>query len=145
MEEALSLEVCPSCGELTEWLNDSTGWCQNCSVDFCSCGNEVPQGKKLCSSCSYDKFLLTNADALERYTAQGDSLETAKHKVLNENRSYCLCCHEPIKHGKNAFFCTQNVLCRKAKRRYRTLRERFEPDIALQLTVQEVLATYGRE
>jgi hypothetical protein len=134
-------EICPNCGDSVDQLTDSTGWCKECTAPYCTkCGKELHDSKKLCGTCRHIQFLEQNADTLEIFTAQGYSLEQAKHKVSELNRPRCICCNEPIYHAKQgAYFCTRSSECRSAKRRYRTLRERYPTDLALQLVQQEIL------
>lgn len=143
--EAVSLEVCSNCGDFVERLQDSTGWCPSCSSPtsrYCSCGTELTNGKSKCGSCRYELFLTTNADALEYYLAKGYTLEAAKQQVFADNRPNCICCGEPIHGGRQgaAFFCSRYKRCKSAKRRYRTLRERYPSTVALQKVQQEILA-----
>ena len=104
-------EVCPLCGDFVSHLNELTGWCDPCSPVSSS-----------------GRWLEQNADALEHYMIQGLSMTAAKKRVYEDNRPLCLSCSKPIKGGKSNqhFFCTVYVECRKAQRRYRTLRERWQ-------------------
>jgi predicted Zn-ribbon and HTH transcriptional regulator len=143
-------EVCPNCGEFVDTLDKETGWCFVCSPQFCNkCGNEFKerQARKICSTCRSQEWIADNADAIEVYTAQGYSFTQARVKVLEQRRAICHCCHKPIKGGRQGvhIFCRTSVRCRKAKRRFRTLRERYPREIALQFVVQELLREGNNE
>lgn len=123
-------ELCPSCGEFVDRLNDDTGWCDLCSgitpSTHCKrCNQPLGANNGLCNECKYIVWLEQNADAIDRTMANYCvSAAQAKKIVLAENRPVCLCCNNPIKGGtKNRhFFCTKTAKCRKAQNAYRYYR-----------------------
>lgn len=127
-------ELCPNCGEFTNWLNPASGWCATCSPSTCqSCGRY--SSTSLCSTCKRDQWSINNADAIERYLATGLTIAKAKQAVADENRPNCLCCGEPINHGNPSRhrFCSRTQLCRTSARRYKyyTRDKRMNPQESL--------------
>lgn len=122
-----SEELCPSCGDFVEKLNDETGWCDPCSgitpSTHCRrCNQPLGANNGLCNQCKYILWLEKNADAIERVMVQYCvSSAQAKKIVLEQNRPLCLCCLNPIKGGTKGrhFFCTKTAKCRKAQNAYR--------------------------
>lgn len=127
-------EFCPRCGEFTDQLDDETGFCISC-VDgearhnCLACGTRFRADqthRKLCPSCRDERWLSRHADEIEIYLSYGARIEFAKRQVYLENRPVCIVCNEPIKGAAGgAHFCTRTMECRRWRRRYRTLRERY--------------------
>lgn len=127
-------EFCPSCGEFVDALDDETGFCYTCigdaRRDCLACGKQFRADqthRKLCPSCRDERWLQQHAEEVEVYLSYGARIEFARRQVYFENRPVCIACGQPIKGATNgAVFCTRTIVCRKWRRRYRTLREKYE-------------------
>jgi hypothetical protein len=138
-----AIEVCPNCGDFTESLNESTGFCRECSPKVCSRCGEVPPsiGHSLCIQCQRETWWERNADQLEVYLSQGISLSDAREKIENENRAICISCGTPIpgRHRESTIFCSRTEECRRAKRSYIWKIEKGMPkDLALEEVVEQL-------
>jgi hypothetical protein len=124
-------EFCPACGDFVNDLDAETGWCLECSGSKKSrCLNcqkfftkDQPH-RKLCGGCRHDRWLLRHADQLEEFLARGATIKLAIREVYAANQSSCIVCGGSIREGTN--FCTKNLSCRRWRRRYRTLRVRYQ-------------------
>ena len=129
-----TLEVCPSCGDIVEELDENTGWCKQCAgveETYClSCGSTFSKDaphRKLCPKCRDERWLARNADALELLLLHGYTIANAKQQVYEHNRPKCLSCGAVLSGARNgALFCTKTQECRSWRRRYRTLKERYQ-------------------
>lgn len=128
------LELCPSCGNLVYELDELTGWCYACSgtskVECLSCGEgftkDAPH-RKLCPKCRDERWLARNANSLEVLLQHGYTITNAKQQVYEHNRPKCLSCGAVLTGARNgALFCTKTKECRAWRRRYRTLKERYQ-------------------
>lgn len=132
----LSQELCPSCGDFVNQLNDTTGFCDSCSGDnraqCMACGEKFVADqpyRKLCRSCRDERWLERHADELEDLLSYGARIAFAKRQVYRENRPLCIACGDPIKGvAKGALFCTRTIDCRRWRRRYKTLREKYNSE-----------------
>lgn len=98
-------EFCPNCGNFVSALNDETGWCYNCSPDA--------------SSGIISNWLNTNANHVEHYIAQGNSVTVSINIVADNLRPICVVCSEEIPHAKRgSIFCRRHPQCRRFQRRY---------------------------
>lgn len=119
------LEYCSECSNLVESLNDTSGWCDDCTrkngyesliTPLCPSCNSPNSDGKLCSRCKYESWLQRNANAIELVmVVQVVSVRVAKKVVLEQNRPICQSCGNKIKGGQKDrhFFCTKNPECRK--------------------------------
>lgn len=99
-------EVCPNCGDFTSSLSQVTGWCKGCSPAD-SLDNQL------------NEWLATNADAIEHYMLQGNSLTKSIDLAARRVRPICAVCSKEISHGsKSSVFCRKNRECRRYSRRY---------------------------
>lgn len=127
-------DICPSCGELVYELDELTGWCPECSgvttVSCLSCGEGFAKDaahRKLCPKCRDERWLARNANALEILLQHGYSIANARQQVYENNRPHCLSCGVVLIGARNgAQFCTKTPECRSWRRRYRTLKERYQ-------------------
>jgi hypothetical protein len=131
-------EVCPSCGAVTK-LNDATGFCRDCSRDYCDrCGDPSPT--TLCVSCRRIRWLETNAEAIEDQLLDGLTFRRAVLVVANSIRPTCIICEEPINRGTSGrhFICSKHAECRKARRRYKYLiyDKGYSKDAAIEVILQ---------
>src|SRR5688500_19020096 len=116
-------EVCPNCGEYTDYINSWTGWCASCSgLDLCAnCGKPFAKDRNRtrCSTCRKNDWLEKNADEIEDYMSNGLSLIDAKAQVQIDNTIFCLNCGDPVNsgHAGQALFCAKEE-CRKVYNRY---------------------------
>lgn len=108
-------EFCPKCGKYVETteFNELTGWCIECS----------PANSSTFATANFYKlehFLKKNADKLEHYIQQGNSIWQALDHVCDPNdRPVCVVCGEVIRYARrNSVFCRKTVQCRKYSRRY---------------------------
>ena len=154
MQTETALEVCPNCGQWAE-LHYHSGWCANCteqdqSVRFCADCQRPTRNRSVCDACRRERFYIRYADELEWYLVMGFTLKVASIFVVTDARPTCISCGAFIKGGQDgAKFCQKNVQCRKAQRRYRTLRNMFKgtgldsyraASVALQQVVREIAA-----
>lgn len=129
-----AIEVCPSCGELVDELDYVTGWCPSCSgtekVSCLSCGEHFSKDaphRKLCPKCRDERWLARNADSLESLLQHGYTISQAKQQVYETNRPKCLSCGAVLAGARSdAQFCKKTAECRSWRRRYRTLKERYQ-------------------
>lgn len=141
--KSTTVEVCPNCGDFTESLNETTGFCKKCSPRVCSRCGEVPpnDGHSLCIACQRELWWERNADQLEVYIAQGQTLSEARERIEVENRAICISCSQPIpgRHRETTLFCARTEQCRKAKRSYIWKIEKGIPrDLALEEVVEQL-------
>lgn len=137
-------ELCPSCGHFAI-LNDTTGFCADCSKPYlveelCKCGRRRRQQGRCCyREAWYDR----NADRIEELISTGLTLGQAKERVISEDRAICVICLESIpgRIRANTIFCTRRPECRSATRRFRYLKEEKGMTEAQALT--EVLEELG--
>jgi len=124
-------DYCPSCGNFVDDIDADTGWCLECSggsqARCIGCGNlftkDAPH-RKLCPWCREERWLLRHANEIEDYMLAGATFKFAKREVYYNNRPVCISCNEPIPLATNgANFCTRYIMCRRWRRRYRTVRE----------------------
>lgn len=98
------LEVCPYCGNLVDSLNETTGWCNNCT--------EIGKTQA-------ERFLETNADHIEHYVIQGYSVSQSIDLLRKEIKPTCASCGGFIERAsRTAVFCRKRDRCRAASRRY---------------------------
>lgn len=127
-------QLCPSCGEFVDELDDGSGFCLSCTYgetrrNCLACSDRFTADqphRKLCPKCRDERWLARHAEELEIYLSYGARIEFAKRQVYYENRPVCIACGQPIKGAADgANFCTRTIECRRWRRRYRTLRERY--------------------
>ena len=113
------MEVCPNCGKITATLRDYTGWCKECTMDIgCSrCGKPFSQSniRSMCSPCRAHVWLEQNIDRIEEYERSGHSINRAIELVRQNNKRRCHNCGRTINIGN---FCSTNIECRRAAKRY---------------------------
>ena len=149
---AFDYELCPSCGEFVEELDEDTGWCYTCSgvtkVSCLSCGAPFQKDaahRKLCPKCRDERWLARNAESLEALLLHGYSITNARDQVYEYNRPHCLSCGAVLAGARNnAHFCTKTPECRSWRRRYRTLKERYQRQGATNASKQ-ALSQVGAE
>lgn len=96
--------VCPKCGDFVPTLDRVTGFCGPCST---------------ASTNGVELWLAINANAIEHYMVQGNTLPQAITYASVRARPTCVVCSEPIKHArKDAVFCKRHHRCRTLRRRY---------------------------
>ena len=126
-------ELCPQCGNFVDELDDETGWCFECSgtseARCLACSRPFIKDqshRKLCPACREERWLQRHADELEMYLSYGARISFARRQIYYENRPICIACSNPIKGAADgAIFCTRTIECRRWRRRYRTLREKY--------------------
>lgn len=152
VRSADNIEICPSCGELVDELDEHTGWCPECSgvtkVACLSCGEGFEKDaahRKLCPKCRDERWLARNANALEVLLQHGYTIANARQQVYEHNRPRCLSCGAVLVGARNgAQFCTKTAECRSWRRRYRTLKEQYQRRGSINATKQ-ALAQVGAE
>lgn len=129
-------EFCAECGEFVDQLNDETGWCHSCSgttptviTVYLGYGNR----RTLKAS-----WFETNANAIERFLAEGLTFSLAVEAVLRGNRPICQCCGNEIKGVASTtrgavLFCRKREQCHRMAVRYKYYRyqRRLQPIEAL--------------
>lgn len=139
------MEFCSSCGNEVESLVDETGWCKDCSKEYCpKCGKKKRIDREFCSSCIRVKWLEDHADEIEELQSTGLSLSKAREVIYDKIRPTCLVCNSKISGAKSsALFCNKTFECKQARRRYRTLRTGAH-SLPAQIAVEQVLRELGK-
>jgi len=130
---AIESDYCPNCGNFVDELDDASGWCFECAgtgeIRCIACNGKFHKDqphRKLCPGCRDERWLGRHANELEDYLSFGARLGFAKREVYKRNRPVCISCGDPIKGAADgATFCKRTIECRRWRRRYRTLRERY--------------------
>ena len=100
-------ELCPHCGEFVNRLMLDTGWCVSCS------------GYNVNTSLLVEQWLTTNANAVEHYLLQGNSLSKSIDLVAKGLKPVCVVCGTEMNNAsRGSVFCRRNATCRKFARRY---------------------------
>ncbi len=123
-------DVCPNCGDFTDYLVNETGWCFKCSapellgndegeVKVCPGCNKrfIPKNIRICRTCRKTEFLEKNADEIDRQLADSNlSLPKAIEATKQSKITKCLCCGAPLKPATRgtAYFCARKTKCRTA-------------------------------
>jgi hypothetical protein len=148
--QAVREDYCPNCGNFVDELDEASGWCFDCSgtgVARCmACGDNFHKDqphRKLCPKCRDERFLERHADTLEDYLSYGARIGFAKREVYKQNRPVCIACGNPMNLSKaGATFCKRTIECRRWRRRYRTLKEKYhDSKQALSQVSAEVFAS----
>lgn len=146
------MEVCSSCGKLTDRLVDFTGWCTECTPTNCcdSCGRTLSNGYLLnghsvCSLCKLEGWYGDYGDEVEYQLTLGFSLTRSIAIVTKAARPSCLSCGGLIYHGTRGrtHFCTKHASCRKAARRLKYYRQ--EVGLSSESALQAVIKTLTQE
>jgi hypothetical protein len=121
--------MCPNCGTWGE-LNEYTGFCIKCSTGQCnSCGAtfQPDRNRYICPYCRREAWYHKYADQIESLLLLGFTLDKARELISRDNAARCTSCGGVIEKGRRSetLFCTKTEKCRKAKRRYRTLKKRY--------------------
>ena len=130
MSALLQDSMCPSCGDWST-LNEFTGFCTKCSTGNCiSCGASFEPDnryRKICPYCRREAWYHKYADQIESLLLLGFTLDKARILISRDNAARCASCGAVILRGRRSetLFCTKHEKCRKAKRRYRTLKKRY--------------------
>lgn len=143
--------ICPNCGRWEDTLNEYTGFCQRCSPNYCTkCGRVFTpdnSSRIICPACRRNNWFEKHADDLELLLAGDFTLPTAIEIIAFNNRPRCTACGDFIKMGRpgESFFCTNHPECIVAKRRYRTLKGRYQGNselallhVAIELKIKKV-------
>jgi hypothetical protein len=140
--------LCLECGELVARLSERTGWCITCTNAYYLNSNNCPKcgrfkslEEKSCDHCKVEEFFSANADHIEHYMIQGNSLAKSLDLMRNEVRPSCASCGEVlIRAARNTVFCRRTDRCRKAVRRYRYLthEKRIDKPQALTQVLHEI-------
>jgi hypothetical protein len=128
-------EFCAECGEFVDQLNDFTGWCHSCSGTAPSVlVVYLWSGKRTLKASWFD----ANANAIERFLAEGVNFTMAVEAVLKGNRPICQCCGNGIKGVASTtrgtvLFCRKREQCHRMAVRYKYYRyqRRLQPIEAL--------------
>jgi len=141
---------CPNCGNFVDDLDEASGWCFECSgtgeIHCIACGDVFHRDqphRKLCPGCRHERWLENHADELEIYLSYGARISFAEREVYKQNRPVCIACGNPIKGASDrAMFCNRTIECRRWKRRYRTLKEKYNSaKLAMSQVSAEVFAS----
>jgi predicted amidophosphoribosyltransferase len=120
----MAKELCPECGNLVASIDAMTGWCRKCTLEYdvnsttCrDCGK--PKLGEHCDYCRIEIFLRLNGDHIEHHMTKGCSFSVAISKLRIDVKPSCVVCGAVIKRARrDAVFCSRNVNCRTASRRY---------------------------
>jgi predicted RNA-binding Zn-ribbon protein involved in translation (DUF1610 family) len=109
-------EFCPDCGNFVDALNETTGFCYDCTP----LSQQTPQPE----ASRIERWLMKYADTIE-FVMQKEQT-TAKLAILEVHATYratCIICNRQIRHGTHGrhFICNSTPACKKARRRYKYL------------------------
>jgi hypothetical protein len=115
-----TLQICPSCGEFVDALNEWTGWCKDCTPSI----HQTNTNPHPLVVSRVERWLIRYADTVE-YVMQEQGI-TAKLAIIEVHATYkatCIICGSPIKHGTHGrhFLCNSTPECKQARRRYKYL------------------------
>lgn len=103
-------KLCPECGDFVVALDHITGWCRTCTA-------LINRNTRT----AIEEFLEVNADFIEHYMLQGNSVNQAIDLMKAEISRFrtCASCGGFIKRGgRHSVFCRKKPQCRKFSRQY---------------------------
>lgn len=117
-------ELCPSCGEFVDELNEQTGFCVSCSNGVGVFEEKGPTPIKSVKAERLELWLTENADTIEDLMlADNITAKEAIKLIVQNEKPTCQVCGDEMPHttaGRH-IICTKKPECRKARRYYRYL------------------------
>ena len=99
--------LCPSCGHYTDFLDEHTGWCSDCS------------SRTAVNSSKIELAFAANANAVEFYVSSINVSVWQALALARQDRPRCIVCGREMRRApRNAIFCRKTSECRRVSRRY---------------------------
>ena len=99
--------LCPECGNYTDFLDEYTGWCSDCS------------SRITVNSTKIELAFAANANAVEFYVSSMNVSVWQALTLAQQDRPRCIVCGRELHRApRNAIFCRKTAECRRYSRRY---------------------------